>query len=176
MNKRRVSALAVVFTSMALAWPALADPPENPTVAGSAHLVSACNVSAAEIEFSSSSVRLTSTAQVALWDIAVWAKANPSRSIRLRGMTDHSGDARSNARVSERRVDAVKTYLHAARGGSRPDHQHRAGGGRAEASRRKSAGGRGRHLPGGAAGAPVVAGACPSSASARWSRSTGLDR
>ena len=111
MSQRRVSAFAVVFTSMALAWPALADPPEDPTVTGSPQQVSACNVSAAAIEFPSSSVRLSPRAQVDLWDIAVWAKANPSRSIRLRGMTDRSGDARSNARLSERRADAVKTYL-----------------------------------------------------------------
>ena len=111
MSQRRVvSEVAVIFTAMALAWPALADPPEDPT-AGNPQLVSACNVSAAEIEFPSSSVRLSSRAQLDLWDIAVWARANPSRSIRLRGMTDRSGDARANAALSERRADAVKTYL-----------------------------------------------------------------
>jgi outer membrane protein OmpA-like peptidoglycan-associated protein len=111
MSQRRVSEFAAIFTAMALAWPALADPPEDPSVAGNPQLVSACNVSAVEIEFPSSSVRLSSRAQVDLWDIAVWAKANPSRSIRLRGMTDRSGDARANAALSERRADAVKTYL-----------------------------------------------------------------
>jgi outer membrane protein OmpA-like peptidoglycan-associated protein len=105
MCQTRGLAMAVVFTSMALAWPALADPPEDPIVAGNPSQVSACNVSAAEIEFPASSVWLSSGAQVALWDIAVWAKANPSRSIRLQGMTDRS------ARLSERRVDAVRTYL-----------------------------------------------------------------
>jgi OmpA-OmpF porin, OOP family len=111
MCQTRVSAMAVVFTSMALAWPALADPPEHPTVPGNAPQVSACNVSAAEVAFPASSVWLSSRAQLALWDIAVWANANPTRSIRLRGMTDRSGDTRSNARLSERRVDAVRTYL-----------------------------------------------------------------
>jgi outer membrane protein OmpA-like peptidoglycan-associated protein len=103
--------MAVAFATMALAWPAVAGPPEDPAVAGNGRQVSACNVSAAEIEFPSSSVWLSSSAQVALWDIAVWVRADPSRSIRLRGMTDRSGDPRSNARLSERRVDAVKSYL-----------------------------------------------------------------
>jgi outer membrane protein OmpA-like peptidoglycan-associated protein len=111
MSQRSVSAFVVAFISMALGWPALADPPADPTVPGNPQQVSACNISPEAIEFASSSTRLSSKAQVALWDIAVWAKANPSRSIRLRGMTDRSGEARSNARLSERRAASVKTYL-----------------------------------------------------------------
>ena len=106
MSQRRVSAFAVVFTSMALAWPALADPPEDPTVTGSPQQVSACNVSSEAIEFTSSSVRLSSKAQVDLWDIAVWAKASPSRSIRLRGMTDRSNAA--DARASTVKIDLTQ--------------------------------------------------------------------
>jgi len=111
MRQGRVPAIAVVIASMALGGPALADPADNAAGAGGPKQVSTCNVSAASIEFPSSSVRLLIEAQMVLWDIAVWVRADPSRSIRLRGMTDGSGDARSDARLSDRQVDAVRTYL-----------------------------------------------------------------
>ena len=111
MRQRRVSTVVVAVATMALAIPALADPAADALGTAGPKPVSTCDVSAASIAFPTSSVRLLFKAQMVLWDIALWARADPSRSIRLRGMTDGSGDARSDARLSDRRVDAVRTYL-----------------------------------------------------------------
>lgn len=101
----------VVLVSVTFALPALADPPRDAADLTDPETVSACNVSAAVIDFPSGSARLTPEARSALSDIVVWAGDNPARSIRLRGMTDRSGEPRSNARLSERRAEAAKSYL-----------------------------------------------------------------
>jgi OmpA family len=57
------------------------------------------------------STRLSRDAKSALDEVAVWAKDAPTRSVRLRGQTDSTGNAAANAKLSERRADAVKSYL-----------------------------------------------------------------
>lgn len=111
MRSGSISACQVVLVSVTFALPALADPPNDRVDLVDPQTVSACNVSAAVIDFSSGSARLTPDARSALSDIAVWAGDNPARSIRLRGMTDSSGGQQSNARLSERRAEAAKSYL-----------------------------------------------------------------
>lgn len=70
-----------------------------------------CDENPRVVEFSVGSVKLSTDAKTKLDDVASWAKDTPSRSLRLHGQTDSSGNAKANAKLSERRADAVKAYL-----------------------------------------------------------------
>jgi hypothetical protein len=110
MNRKCLSSIAVVFTSMALALPALAEPPDAAPADGE-RTVSTCDESGTLVEFRASSTRLSPAAKVALAELAIWAKDSRARSIRLRGMTDGSGSVRANATLSKQRAEAVRSYL-----------------------------------------------------------------
>jgi OmpA family len=111
MNRSKVSLLGVVWVGMAMTVPALADPAGGPTPVGPQTTETTCNEQPKDVEFRISSTRLSPEAKVALNRTAIWAKDDPTRSVRLRGMTDRSGSARTNAKLSERRAAAVKSYL-----------------------------------------------------------------
>ncbi len=109
MTGKRISSIAVVFASMAMALPVLAESDAAPV--GGERTVSTCDESGTLVEFRASSTRLSPGAKVALAEIATWAKDSRARSIRLRGMTDRSGNARENASLSKQRAEAVRSYL-----------------------------------------------------------------
>jgi outer membrane protein OmpA-like peptidoglycan-associated protein len=110
MTAKGISAIAVVFMSMAVAPPLLAEQPAAAPVDGE-RTVSTCDEAGTLVEFRARSTRLSPGAKVALAEVALWAKDSRSRSIRLRGMTDRSGNARANATLSKQRAEAVRTYL-----------------------------------------------------------------
>jgi hypothetical protein len=112
MSWRTIRSFGVVCSGwMAMALPALADPRGDPAPAGGEQHLWTCDESAQVVEFRTSSARLSREARAELREIAVWAKDDAARSVRLRGMTDRSGTARGNAKLSERRANAVKSYL-----------------------------------------------------------------
>jgi len=113
MGWRTIRSLGVVCSTwMALTLPVFADPPGDFVPAGSGQqYLWTCNESPRVIEFRISSARLSREAKAELREIAVWAKEIPVRSVRLRGMTDRSGTGGGNAKLSERRANAVKSYL-----------------------------------------------------------------
>jgi len=101
----------VCSTWMALTLPALAAGPGDTAPASSRRNLWACNESAGLVEFRAGSARLSPEAKTTLGQIVIWASDDPTRSVRLRGMTDRSGNVRANAKLSERRAKAVKSYL-----------------------------------------------------------------
>jgi hypothetical protein len=111
MSCRTLPSFGVVCAVMAMTHTALADPPGDPAQAGGDQNVWNCNQSGEQVEFRTSSARLSPEARATLEPIAVWARHDPARSVRLRGMTDDSGSARDNAKLSARRAEAVKSYL-----------------------------------------------------------------
>jgi hypothetical protein len=111
MNRSKVSLLGVVWIGMVMTAPALAGPTGDATAAGPQTTETNCNDQESDVEFRIGSTRLSSGAKLALNQTAIWAKGDPTRSVRLRGMTDRSGGARNNAKLSERRAAAVKSYL-----------------------------------------------------------------
>ena len=63
------------------------------------------------VMFNHGSHKLSPTAKEDLKEVAMWAKDDEARSVRLRGLTDHTGKPDYNARLSEKRADTVKAYL-----------------------------------------------------------------
>jgi hypothetical protein len=63
------------------------------------------------VDFARGSRRLSPQAKGQLDEVALWAKDDTGNSVRLRGLTDQSGSAVANAKLSARRADAVKGYL-----------------------------------------------------------------
>jgi outer membrane protein OmpA-like peptidoglycan-associated protein len=110
MTAKWIAAMAVVFTSMAVAPPLLAERPSAAPADGE-RTVSTCDESGTLLEFRARSTRLSPGVKAALAEIATWAKDSRARSIRLRGMTDSSGSVEANALLSRQRAEAVRSYL-----------------------------------------------------------------
>jgi outer membrane protein OmpA-like peptidoglycan-associated protein len=111
MNWSKVSLLGVLWTGMAMTVPARAGPMSDATPASAQPREATCNEQEDDVEFGVGSTLLSFEAKLALNQTAIWANGDPTRLVRLRGMTDRSGNARANAKLSERRAAAVKSYL-----------------------------------------------------------------
>lgn len=64
-----------------------------------------------DLMFDAGNAKIASSSFDELNQVAVMLKNNPKMVIQLEGHTDVRGDARANLRLSEDRVDAVKSYL-----------------------------------------------------------------
>ena len=63
------------------------------------------------INFESGSSKLTTSSNTYLNEVANMMKANPTAILDLKGYTDNKGDANANVKLSQDRVNAVKSYL-----------------------------------------------------------------
>jgi outer membrane protein OmpA-like peptidoglycan-associated protein len=63
------------------------------------------------VEFKTSSAELATYEDAELNTIAGTLKANPTLKIRVEGYTDSTGNPKSNQALSERRANAVRSYL-----------------------------------------------------------------
>jgi hypothetical protein len=113
MSLRAIRSFGAVCSAwMALTLPALANAPADAGMAGSGRRLLICSGgSAGVVQFGTRSARLSPAAKAALAQIAIWARDDSSRSVRLWAMTDRSGNARANAKLSQRRGKAVESYL-----------------------------------------------------------------
>ena len=64
-----------------------------------------------QVLFALVSAELEPAAMKVLDDVAAWVKADPGRSLVLKGHADPSGDASHNFLLSSRRADTVASYL-----------------------------------------------------------------
>ena len=70
-----------------------------------------CRDAGVTVSFSTGSIVLDTNAQGALNGVATWMKADSKRTLHLRGYADTTGNSEANLVLSEKRADAVKTYL-----------------------------------------------------------------
>ena len=70
-----------------------------------------CRDAGVTVSFSTGSVVLDTNAQGALNGVATWMKADSKRTLHLHGYADTTGNSEANLVLSEKRADAVKTYL-----------------------------------------------------------------
>ena len=70
-----------------------------------------CRDAGVTVSFSTGSVVLDTNAQGALNGVATWMKADGKRTLHLHGYADTTGNSEANLVLSEKRADAVKTYL-----------------------------------------------------------------
>lgn len=61
--------------------------------------------------FARGSDRITKSSNQELDELVLWLKSQPKTVIQLEGHTDFAGNAEANIRLSQARVDAVKSYL-----------------------------------------------------------------
>jgi hypothetical protein len=101
----------MVVAFMATTLPALAALSGDSIPTGGPQSPWTCTESAGVVEFRTGSARLSPRAKAALKQIAIWARDDSSRSVRLRGMGGRSGSARVDTKLSERRAKAVQSYL-----------------------------------------------------------------
>jgi outer membrane protein OmpA-like peptidoglycan-associated protein len=64
-----------------------------------------------QVFFAFDSAELTPPGKTSLDDVAMWVKANPDRTILVRGHSDKTGGADYNLDLSAKRAQAVATYL-----------------------------------------------------------------
>lgn len=70
-----------------------------------------CRDAGVTVSFATGSVVLDTNAQGALNGVATWMKADSKRTLHLHGFADTTGNSEANLVLSEKRADAVKTYL-----------------------------------------------------------------
>ena len=70
-----------------------------------------CRDAGVTVSFSTGSVVLDTNGQGALNGVATWMKADSKRSLHLHGYADTTGNSEANLVLSEKRAEAVKTYL-----------------------------------------------------------------
>src|SRR5580693_1934492 len=70
-----------------------------------------CRDAGVTVSFTTGSVVLDTNAQGALNGVATWMKADGKRTLHLHGDADTTGNSEANLVLSEKRADAVKTYL-----------------------------------------------------------------
>jgi hypothetical protein len=70
-----------------------------------------CRDAGVTVSFSTGSTVLDTNAQGALNGVATWMKADSKRTLHLHGYADTTGNSEANLVLSEKRANAVKTYL-----------------------------------------------------------------
>lgn len=105
-----VGGMALLFGAAAGAAEMGADPMDSGPSAPAASS-SACRDIGITVSFDSGSYELNTNAKGALNGVAQWMAAKESRTLKLAGHTDISGDAGSNQTLSDRRAEVVKDYL-----------------------------------------------------------------
>ncbi|HVT09423.1 MAG TPA: OmpA family protein [Polyangia bacterium] len=105
-----VGGMALLFGSAAGAAEMAADPMDSGASA-TASSAPACRDIGITVSFDSGSYELNTNAKGALNGVAQWMAAKESRTLKLAGHTDISGDPGSNQTLSDKRADAVKDYL-----------------------------------------------------------------
>ena len=70
-----------------------------------------CRDAGVTVSFSTGSTVLDTNGQGALNGVATWMKADSKRTLHLHGYADTTGNSEANLVLSEKRADAVKTYL-----------------------------------------------------------------
>jgi len=70
-----------------------------------------CRDAGVTVSFSTGSVALDTNGQGALNGVATWMKADSKRTLHLHGYADTTGNSEANLLLSEKRAEAVKTYL-----------------------------------------------------------------
>ena len=70
-----------------------------------------CRDAGVTVSFSTGSVVLDTNGQGALNGVATWMKADSKRTLHLHGYADTTGNSEANLVLSEKRAEAVKTYL-----------------------------------------------------------------
>jgi hypothetical protein len=70
-----------------------------------------CRDAGVTVSFTTGSVVLDTNGQGALNGVATWMKADSKRSLHLHGYADTTGNSEANLVLSEKRAEAVKTYL-----------------------------------------------------------------
>jgi outer membrane protein OmpA-like peptidoglycan-associated protein len=70
-----------------------------------------CQNAGMTVSFAEGSAELDQNARGALDGIATWLNKKEGRTLKLAGYTDPTGSAQANLGLSEKRADAVKTYL-----------------------------------------------------------------
>jgi len=70
-----------------------------------------CGDAGVTVAFKTGSAELDENAKGALNGVATWLNNDKARTLRLAGYADMTGDAEANLVLSERRADAVKSYL-----------------------------------------------------------------
>jgi len=64
-----------------------------------------------DLRFASSSATISEGSYQELDELAIWLNKRPNKIIQLEGHTDFQGGAAANMKLSQDRVDAVKSYL-----------------------------------------------------------------
>jgi hypothetical protein len=70
-----------------------------------------CRDAGVTVSFATGSVVLDTNGQGALNGVATWMKADGKRSLHLHGYADTTGNSEANLVLSEKRAEAVKTYI-----------------------------------------------------------------
>ena len=70
-----------------------------------------CKEAGVTVTFGTGSTSINARGRTSLNAVAKWAKGEPGRTIRVDGYTDKTGNPEKNKVLSEKRADAVKTYL-----------------------------------------------------------------
>ncbi|MFL5303643.1 MAG: OmpA family protein [Polyangia bacterium] len=105
-----VGGTALLFGSVAGAAEMTADPMDSgPSAAAAA--APACRDIGITVSFDSGSYALDTNGKGALNGVAQWMAAKESRTLKVAGHTDISGDPGSNQTLSDKRADVVKDYL-----------------------------------------------------------------
>ncbi len=105
-----VGGMALLFGSAAGAAEMAADPMDSgPSAAGAS--APACRDIGITVSFDSGSYALDTNGKGALNGVAQWMAAKESRTLKVAGHTDISGDPGSNQTLSDKRADVVKDYL-----------------------------------------------------------------
>jgi len=87
-----------------------------------------------DLIFDAGKAKIATSSYPELDEVALMLKNNPSMVIQLEGHTDTRGDAKLNMKLSQDRVNAVKTYL-IAKGGNKNKIKVKAFGGTQPLSR-----------------------------------------